>query len=88
MALYGADIEQVQQLSNQLNAKASEIQNVISQLSSAISSVNWMGPDADRFRSDWQGQHVAQLKQVVSALQTASQNARRNAQEQQTASGA
>jgi uncharacterized protein YukE len=88
MALYGADIEQVQQLSNQLNAKANDIQSIISQLSSAISSVNWLGPDADRFRSDWQGQHVAQLKQVVTALQTASQNARRNAQEQQTASGA
>ena len=88
MALYGADIEQVQQLSNQLNAKANDIQGIVSQLSSAISSVNWLGPDADRFRSDWQGQHVAQLKQVISALQTASQNARRNAQEQQTASGA
>lgn len=88
MALFGADIEQVQQLSTQLNAKASDIQSIISQLSSAINSVNWMGPDADRFRSDWQGQHVAQLKQVVSALQTASQNARRNAQEQQSASGA
>lgn len=88
MALFGADIEQVNQLSSQLNQKASEIQNVISQLSSAISSVDWRGPDADRFRSDWQGQHVAQLKQVVSALQAASQNARRNAQEQQTASGA
>ncbi|MGE0214229.1 hypothetical protein [Mycolicibacterium sp.] len=88
MALYGADIEQVQQLSNQLNAKANDIQNIVTQLSSAINSVNWLGPDADRFRSDWQGQHVAQLKQVISALQTASQNARRNAQEQQTASGA
>ena len=50
MALYGADIEQVQQLSNQLNAKANDIQGIVSQLSSAISSVNWMGPDADRFR--------------------------------------
>jgi uncharacterized protein YukE len=88
MALFGADIEQVQQLSTQLNAKASDIQSIISQLSSAINSVSWVGPDAERFRSDWQGQHVAQLKQVVSALQTASQNARRNAQEQQSASGA
>lgn len=88
MALYGADIEQVQQLSNQLNAKANDIQSIVSQLSSAINSVNWLGPDADRFRSDWTGQHVAQLKQVITALQTASQNARRNAQEQQTASGA
>jgi ABC-type transporter Mla subunit MlaD len=86
MAIFGADIEQVQQLSTQLNAKASDIQNVISQLSSAISSVTWMGPDADRFRSDWQGTHVAQLKQVVSALQQASQDAARNAREQQSAS--
>jgi uncharacterized protein YukE len=88
MAMYGADIEQLQQLSTQLNTKASEIQNVISQLSSQISSVNWLGPDATKFKSDWQGQHVAQLKQVVSALQAASQNAKKNAQEQQTASGA
>jgi uncharacterized protein YukE len=86
--MYGADIEQLQQLSTQLNTKASEIQNVISQLSSQISSVNWLGPDATKFKSDWQGQHVAQLKQVVSALQAASQNAKKNAQEQQTASGA
>lgn len=88
MAMYGADVEQLNQLSAQLNNKASDIQNVISQLSSAISSVQWQGPDANRFRSDWQGQHVAQLKQVVSALQNASQNAKRNAQEQQSASGA
>lgn len=86
MAMYGQDIEQVQNLSSQLNAKADDIQNVITQLSSAISSVQWMGPDADRFRSDWQSQHTAQLKAVVSALRTASQNASRNAQEQQSAS--
>ncbi len=86
MAIFGADIEQVQQLSAQLNAKASDIENIISQLSSAISSVTWMGPDAERFRSEWQGTHVAQLKQVVSALQRASQDAARNAREQQSAS--
>lgn len=88
MAVYGQDIEQVQQLASQLNAKADDIQNVISQLSSAVSSVHWMGPDADRFRSDWQSQHTAQLKAVVTALRTASQAAKRNAQEQQQASSA
>lgn len=86
MALFGQDIEQVQQLSVQLNAKADEIQNVISQLSSAVSSVQWMGPDAERFKSEWQSTHVSQLRTVVEALRSASQNARRNAQEQQTAS--
>lgn len=86
MALFGQDIAQVQQLATQLNSKASDIESVISQLTSAVNSVQWMGPDAERFKSDWQGQHVPQLRQVVSALQTASQNANRNASEQQQAS--
>ncbi len=86
MALYGQDIEQVQALAKQLTAKASDIEGVISQLSSAVNGVQWMGPDAERFKSDWSGTHVPQLKQVVSALQSASQAASRNAQEQQRAS--
>ena len=86
MALYGQDVDQVRQLATQLNAKAGDIESVISQLTSAVNSVQWMGPDAERFKSDWQGQHVPQLRQVVTALQTASQNASRNAAEQQQAS--
>ena len=86
MALYGQDIDQVRQLATQLNAKAGDIEGVISQLTSAVNSVQWMGPDAERFKAEWQGQHVPQLKQVVSALQNASQNANRNASEQQQAS--
>ncbi len=88
MGVYGQDIEQVQKLATQLNSKAEEIQQVMSQLTSAISSVQWMGPDADRFRSDWSSQHTAKLKAVVSALQAASQSAKKNAQEQQQASNA
>jgi uncharacterized protein YukE len=88
MALYGQDIEQVQQLATQLNAKASDIQNIITQLTSQINGVNWQGPDANKFRSDWQGTHTAQLKAVVNALQTAAQSAKQNAQQQQTASQA
>lgn len=86
MALYGQDIEQVRQLAAQLNAKAGDIEGVISQLTSAVNSVQWMGPDAERFKADWQGQHVPHLRQVVAALQRASQDANRNASEQQQAS--
>ncbi len=87
MAMVGADVEQLNQLSAQLNNKANDIQNVVSQLTSAINSVEWKGNDANQFRSDWEGQYVSQLKQVIDALQTASQNAKRNAQEQAQASG-
>lgn len=86
MALIGQDVEQVRQLAAQLNSKAGDIQTVISQLSSAVNSVEWRGSDAERFKSDWQGQHVPQLKQIVSALQEASQRATQNAAEQQQAS--
>lgn len=86
MALFGQDVDQVRQLATQLNAKASDIESVISQLTSAVTSVQWMGPDAERFKSDWQGQHVPKLREVVGALQRASQDASRNATEQQQAS--
>jgi ABC-type transporter Mla subunit MlaD len=87
MAYFGQDIEQVQQLANQLNTKAGEIEHLISQLTATVDSIDWQGPDAERFRSDWKGQHTGQLRAVVSSLQSASQDARRNAQDQQTASG-
>jgi uncharacterized protein YukE len=87
MAYFGQDIEQVQMLANQFNAKAGEIEQLISQLSATVDSIDWQGPDAERFRSDWHGQHRTALNSVISALQTASQSARRNAQDQQAASG-
>ncbi|WP_072804067.1 WXG100 family type VII secretion target [Rhodococcoides yunnanense] len=86
MAFWGQDIEQVQQLSRELNNKANEIQGVLTRLTSQLNGVQWKGPDADRFRSEWQGTHTAQLKAVVNALQQASQTASRNAQQQQQTS--
>jgi uncharacterized protein YukE len=88
MALWGQDVAEVQKLATQLSSKASEIQSIISQLSSQISSVNWQGPDATKFRSEWQSSHTAKLKAVVDALNQASQSAKKNAQDQQSASNA
>ena len=50
--------------------------------------MHWTGPDADKFKSDWNGQHVSQLKTVVSALRDAGQRAQRNASEQEQTSNA
>jgi len=86
MALIGQDPEQVKNLAKQLDSKASEIKNVISQLTSAVNSVQWQGQDAQKFKSDWQSNHVPQLNKVVDALQNASQSAKRNAAEQEQTS--
>lgn len=87
MVYFGQDVEQVQQLASQLNTRADDIRQLVTQLSATVQAVDWQGPDAERFRSDWNQQHRVALAAVASALHAASQSARRNAQDQQTASG-
>ncbi len=86
MAVWGLDIQQVRQLSTQLNQKASDIDSILSTLSSALSSTQWEGPDATQFRNDWSGQHTSALKQVAQALRDAGQKASQNATAQEQTS--
>ena len=45
-----------------------------------------MGPDADKFRSEWDSQHASNLKKVADALREAGDRAQKNAEQQQQAS--
>lgn len=84
----GMDIPAVRQLATQLNAKAGEIRNLRSQLTSQLDSTAWVGPDRDRFHGDWTGQYCNALEQVACGLEEASQRATMNAQQQEQASQA
>lgn len=86
MAFVGMDVEQVQNLSRQLNQKASEIDNIISTLNSTLQGTDWKGQDAEQFRNDWNSTLTQKLRQVSEALKQAGQRASQNAQEQQAAS--
>jgi WXG100 family type VII secretion target len=86
MAVWGLDVQQVRQLSSQLNTKAGEIESALSTLTSLLSNTQWEGPDATAFRNDWSGQHTAALKQVITALRDASTKAQQNANAQETTS--
>ncbi|MEZ3161454.1 WXG100 family type VII secretion target [Microbacterium sp. BWT-B31] len=86
MAVWGLDVQQVRELSSQLNQKAGEIQQILTQLSSKLSSTQWNGPDAERFRNEWSGQHTASLKNVINALHDAAQKASKNASAQESTS--
>ncbi|MDH6246232.1 WXG100 family type VII secretion target [Mycobacterium sp. OTB74] len=86
MAYYGIESEQMDQMGRQFDSKAAEIQSLVSQLGRALEGVGWSGPDADRFKTDWQGKHATELKAVSEALRTAAQSIRRNMQDQQSAS--
>lgn len=83
---HGMDVGAVRQLASQFGAKADEIDQIASTLTTQLDGTAWIGPDATRFRSDWQSQHVAALRNVSNALREAQQTAMRNADQQEQAS--
>lgn len=86
MPIWGADTAQLKALGTKLQAGSSEIEKQKSLLTRALDSTDWMGPDADKFRNDWQGSHVADLNRVARALEEAGKQATKNAAQQEEAS--
>ncbi len=83
---YGADIEQMQQLEASLNQQAETIQNVITTIRTKLESTQWQGPDADRFRGEWNGTYTQNLNNVVQQLKQTSGIVKKNWMAQQQAS--
>ncbi|WP_265520574.1 WXG100 family type VII secretion target [Oerskovia flava] len=86
--MWGLDVEQVRQLSVELNSKSGEIETIASTLTSRLASTAWEGPDATRFRDDWQSIHLTALNNVSQALAEAGNRAQQNAAEQESTSNA
>ena len=86
MAVWGLDVQQVRQLSTQLNQRASDIDGILSTLTNALGATQWEGPDATQFRNDWSGQHSSALRQVAQALRDAASKAQQNASAQEQTS--
>ncbi len=88
MAVWGLDVQQVRQLSTQLNQKAADIDSILSTLTNALNSTQWEGPDANQFRNEWSGQHTTSLRHVAGALRDAASRASQNATAQEQTSNA
>ena len=86
MAITGMDIEAVRAFARQLAAKADEIEAIANGLTGQLDGVQWIGSDAENFRSEWQSSHRSQLRTVAVALRDASQTANGNANQQEQAS--
>jgi uncharacterized protein YukE len=88
MPLVGADAEQLRQLSRNFNQAADRLDGMAREVTGRLSSTPWTGPDAARYRSQWQGHSMATLRGAVSALREAATALQRNATEQDHASSA
>lgn len=84
----GMDPAAVRSLAAQLNVKADEIRTIATNLSTVLDNTQWVGNDANGFRSDWHGTHRTQLMSVADALSNASTRASSNAEQQEQASSA
>jgi uncharacterized protein YukE len=88
MAQLGNDPEQLDHLSKKFEQEAQQIAQATQQISSQVNSVWWKGPDADRFRNEWEGQFSAQLKKIAEALRQTGTIVRKQAQQQRQTSSA
>ena len=85
---FGADVEQLRILARQLSSEADELLSITTRLGNRIDGVAWRGPDADKFRNDWNTRLVSSLRSAARALHDASGGAETNARQQEEVSGA
>lgn len=82
---HGNNPEQMGQLAQLLTQKSEELNQTATQLTQQLANTGWVGPDSERFRSDWET-HRAQLSQIAAQLQEVSQTVQRNRQDQEATS--
>ena len=86
MAQLGLDPEQMRVLQKSLQREDGTIRALAKQLDGQLKSAWWKGQDSDRFRSEWDGAHRAQLEKVSAALEAASKTVAANIAQQNQAS--
>lgn len=86
MGMVGADVDQLRTLARTLTQAADRLDVATREVSGRLSATPWNGPDANRYRSQWQGESSALIRNVVDALRTAASTVERNATEQEQAS--
>jgi hypothetical protein len=85
--MYGADTQQLRDLAKAFDAAADRLIRAANQLSYHVETAPWRGASGDRFRASWLRDGAPKLRRVAGDLHAAAQDLRRNADEQDRASG-
>jgi hypothetical protein len=86
MSFYGADTQQVDEYSRTVLRGGERIAAVIDVADSRVQDMEWVGPDADAFRSRWAALCGQQIPAVLDLLRACAQEAAAHAEEQDRAS--
>ncbi|MGO1225332.1 WXG100 family type VII secretion target [Brachybacterium sp. AOP42-E1-35] len=66
MTFYGADTDQLRDLASRFNGASGRVEELLTSLRGLVHAVNWVGPDADDFRSQYD---IAHQRGMSSAAQ-------------------
>jgi uncharacterized protein YukE len=61
----GMNIEEVRATADSMQRAARTINDVVARLTQSLSSTDWRGPDAERFRSAWDSAHAPNLRRAA-----------------------
>lgn len=88
MAQLGLDPDQMDALASKMTTEAGTIKQIATAITGQLNSTWWQGPDAERFKGEWQGTHAAALNRAAEALDAVSQLVKQEASQQRQVSGA
>jgi hypothetical protein len=80
------DPQQVEELGRFLQARAADLERVVSDIDAKVRSTSWQGTDADQFRTQWWPAHRSKISAAAGSVQGLGQSALNNAAEQVRAS--
>lgn len=84
--MYGADVAQLRSLAQQFDRAADQLDTCRTSVGGSVRISPWQGPDAGRFRADWDSSHAGRIAAAASTLRTGARQLRTNADQQEQAS--
>lgn len=84
--MHGADVAHLRTLASQFDRAAEQLDCCRTAVGGAVRLSPWRGPDASRFRADWEGAHAGRVTAAAATLRTGAQQLRANAEQQEQAS--
>jgi WXG100 family type VII secretion target len=79
MPQIGATIEEMQSLQATFVRESATVEQLTAAISGQVGSTWWVGPAAERFKSEWEGEFKPMLARLSQQLQECSQEVSRRA---------
>lgn len=85
--MVGADIEALRLLADKFDEGSDKLETIVTTVESVVPQQDgWSGPDAEGFRQEWTGNHLARLRETAAALTEVAGKVRSNADAQEETS--